>query len=91
MFEGGHSVVVICGGVATRKTTLAEHLARQFPEKYVNVPFTGEGKKPCWVMGIVEAVEQRTLAAEKNLTLVYDEVHTLLSIASAMHRALQGQ
>ena len=60
LFEGGHSVVFIRGGVATRKTTLAEHLARQFPEKYVTVPFTGEGNQLVWVMGIVEAIEKRT-------------------------------
>ena len=39
----GHSVVFHRSGVATRKTTWAEHLARQF-DKYVMVPFTGAGK-----------------------------------------------
>ena len=38
LFKGDHKVVFIRGGVAIGKTTLAEHLAREFPQKYVNVP-----------------------------------------------------
>ena len=95
LFAGGHRVVFIRGGVAIGKTTLAEHLARQYPEKYVMVPFTGGGKQLAWEMGTVEAIEKSTgesinrdelafrnalkLAAERNLTLVYDEAHTLCS------------
>ena len=107
LFAGGHRVVFIRGGVAIGKTTLAEHLARQYPEKYVMVPFTGGGKQLAWEMGTVEAIEKSTgesinrdelafrnalkLAAERNLTLVYDEAHTLFFIDSATHRALQEQ
>jgi hypothetical protein len=70
-------------------------LARRFPEKYVNVPFSGKGTD--WEMRTVEAVEKaiamkidrdgseftnaRKLAKENNLTLIYDEAHTLLSSA----------
>ena len=95
LFAGGHRVVFIRGGVAIGKTTLAEHLARQYPEKYVIVPFTDGGKQLAWEMGTVEAIEKSTgesinrdelafrnalkLAAERNLTLVYDEAHTLFS------------
>ena len=94
MFEGGHSVVFIRSGVATGKTTLAEHLARQF-DKYVMVPFTGAGEEAAWQLGTVEAIEKATsrtinkddlafrnalkLAANESLTLVYDEAHTLFS------------
>ena len=55
LFDGGHSVVFIRGGVATGKTTLAEHLGRS--EKYVNVPFTDHGR---WRVNIAEAVQQAT-------------------------------
>ena len=86
----GHSVVFIRGGVATGKTTLAEHLDRS--EKYVNVPFTEHGDHDAWKVRTVEAVEQATgkvdrdgsgfgnalkQAKEKDLTLIYDEAHTL--------------
>ena len=93
LFEGDDEVVFIRGGVAIGKTTLAEHLAREFPKKYVNVPFSGKGTD--WEMSTVEAVEEaiamkidrdgsefknaRKLAKENNLTLVYDEAHTLFS------------
>ena len=93
LFEGGHDAVFIRGGVAIGKTTLAEHLAREFPQKYVNVPFSGKGTD--WEMSTVEAVEEaiamkidrdgsefknaRKLAKENDLTLVYDEAHTLFS------------
>ena len=97
LFEGDDEVVFIRGGVAIGKTTLAEHLAREFPQKYVNVPFTGAGIAPSWKMGTVEALEKAIgkktardglefkfrnalkLARDNNLTLVYDEAHTLFS------------
>ena len=93
LFEGRHSVVFIRGGVATGKTTLAEHLAGQFPDKYVMVPFTNAGEESAWERRTVEAIVKATrqnvstdqldvaleLAANANLTLVYDEAHTLFS------------
>ena len=104
LFEGDHDVVFIRGGVAIGKTTLAEHLAREFPQKYVNVPFSGKGTD--WEMNTVEAVEEaiamkidrdgsefknaRKLARDNNLTLVYDEAHPLL-FTRAMLSALQEQ
>ena len=106
LFEGGHSVVFIRSGVATGKTTLAEHLARQF-DKYVMVPFTGAGEEAAWQLGTVEAIEKATsrtinkddlafrnalkLAANDNLTLVYDEAHTLFFLTTAMRGTVQEQ
>ena len=95
LFEGDNKVVFIRGGVAIGKTTLAKHLAREFPQKYVNVPFTGAGRAHAWRMGTVEALEKAIgkktardglefgnalqLARDNNLTLVYDEAHTLFT------------
>ena len=95
LFEGDDKVVFIRGGVAIGKTTLAEHLAREFPQKYVNVPFTDAGQPTAWKMGTVEALEKAIgkktardglefrnalkLARDNNLSLVYDEAHTLFS------------
>ena len=95
LFEGDDKVVFIRGGVAIGKTTLAEHLAREFPQKYVNVPFTDGGLAHAWRMGTVEALEKAIgkktardglefrnalqLARDNNLTLVYDEAHTLFT------------
>ena len=93
LFECGHSVVFIRGGVAIGKTTLTKHLAR-FSEKYVNVPFTEHGNADAWRARTVEAVQKATgkvdgdgsaftnalrRAKEKNLTLIFDEAHTLFS------------
>ena len=93
LFDGGHRVVFIRGGVAIGKTTLTKHLAR-FPEKYVNVPFTEHGNADAWRKRAVESVEKTTgkvdgdgsaftnalrQAKEKNLTLIFDEAHTLFS------------
>ena len=58
LFEGDHDVVFIRGGVAIGKTTLVEHLAREFPQKYVNVPFTDAGIATVWKMGIGESDRQ---------------------------------
>ena len=94
LFEGD-KVVFIRGGVAIGKTTLAKHLAREFPQKYVNVPFTGAGMVHAWKMRTVEALEKAIgkktardglefgnalqLARDNNLTLIYDEAHTLFT------------
>ncbi|CAJ1403098.1 unnamed protein product [Effrenium voratum] len=92
LFEGDHDFVFIRGGVAIGKTTLAEHLAARFPDKYVNVPFTEHGNADAWRASAVEAVQKETgrvdgdgsafrnalrRAKEKNLTLIYDEAHTI--------------
>ena len=104
--EGG-KVVFIRAGVATGKTTLAAHLARQFPNKYIMVPFTGAGKESVWKRRTVEAIAQATsqtintdkldkaleLAAERNLTLVYDEAHTLFpsqELCTALFKSSDG-
>ncbi|CAE7374380.1 unnamed protein product [Symbiodinium sp. CCMP2592] len=90
LFEGDHEFVFIRGGVAIGKTTLAEHLGRS--EKYVKVPFTEHGRDDAWRVSTVEAVQQATgkvdragsafrsalkQAKDNNLTLIYDEAHTL--------------
>ncbi|CAE7820211.1 unnamed protein product, partial [Symbiodinium necroappetens] len=106
LFEDRHSVVFIRGGVATGKTTFAEHLAGQFPDKYVMVPFTNAGEESAWQLGTVEAIEKATsqtinkddlafrnalkLAANKNLTLVYDEAHTLQAALDVTARCDQA-
>ena len=100
-------MVFICAGVATGKTTLAAHLARQFPNKYIMVPFTGAGKESVWERRTVEAIAQATsqtiktdkldkaleLAAERKLTLVYDEAHTLFpsqELCTALFKSSDG-
>ena len=57
--EGG-KVVFIRAGVATGKTTLAAHLARQFPNKYIMVPFTEAGEESAWQTRTVEAIKKST-------------------------------
>eukprot|EP00435_Cladocopium_sp_Y103_P036016 s2563_g9.t1 len=109
LFQGGDRFVFIRGGVAIGKTTLAQHLARQFPQKYVNVPYTDAGQPTAWKMRTVEALEKATgkktardglefsnalkLAKENNLTLIYDEAHTLFSspeLCSALFKSGPG-
>ena len=104
LFDGGHSVVFIRGGVAIGKTTLAEHLGRS--ETYVNVPFTEHGHDDAWRVRTVQAVEKATgkkvdgdgsafgnalkQAKDNNLTLIYDEAHTLFlsqNLCSALFKA----
>ena len=93
LFEPNHDVVFIRGGVAIGKTTLAEHLAAKFKQKYVNVPLPAECSEENWKANIIEAVEQGTgkviardglgfqnalkLAKDAGLTLIYDEAHTV--------------
>ena len=60
LFEGDHDFVFIRGGVAIGKTTLAEHLAARFPDKYVNVPFTEHGNADAWRARTVESVGKAT-------------------------------
>ena len=107
LFEGDNDFVFIRGGVATGKTTLAAHLARQFPNKYIMVPFTGAGEESVWERRTVEAIAQATsqtiktdkldkaleLAAERKLTLVYDEAHTLFAsqeLCTALFKSSDG-
>ena len=108
LFEGDNDFVFIRGGVATGKTTLAAHLARQFPNKYIMVPFTGAGEESAWEMGTVDAIAEATnqtikndlafrnaliLAAERKLTLVYDEAHTLFAsqeLCTALFKSSDG-
>ena len=98
LFEGDHDVVFIRGGVAIGKTTLAEHLAREFPQKYMNVPPTERCSEKAWRLRTIEAVEERTkktvqrnglefsnalkIAKTKGMTLIYDEAHTLFASAT---------
>ena len=98
LFEGDDQVVFIRGGVAIGKTTLAEHLAREFVEKYVNVPATDECSEQAWKSSTVEAIEERAkttverngsefskalkIAKAKGLTLIYDEAHTVFASAT---------
>ena len=98
LFEGDDKVVFIRGGVAIGKTTLAEHLAREFPQKYVNVPPSESCSEKAWRLRTIEAVEERTkktvqrnglefsnalkIAKTKGLTLIYDEAHTLFASAT---------
>ncbi|CAE7464315.1 unnamed protein product [Symbiodinium sp. CCMP2592] len=107
-FEGRHNVVFIRSGVATGKTTFAEHLAGQFPDKYVKVPFTGAGKESVWRIRTIEAIEKATdtnidrddlavafaksltLAKEKELTLIYDEAHTLFASSDLCSALFKG-
>ncbi|CAJ1404704.1 unnamed protein product [Effrenium voratum] len=98
LVEGDDKVVFLRGGVATGKTTLAEHLAREFPEKYVNVPATDECSEQAWKSRTVEAIEERTkttvernslefsnalkIAKANDLTLIYDEARTVFASAT---------
>ena len=106
LFEGDHDFVFIRGGVAIGKTTLAEHLGRS--EKYVLVPFTEHGHHDAWRVRTVQAVEQATgkvdgggsafgnalkQAKQNNLTLIYDEAHTLFlsaDLCSDLIKASKG-
>ena len=98
LFKGDHKVVFIRGGVAIGKTTLAEHLAREFPQKYINVPPSEGCSEKAWRLRTIEAVEERTkktvqrnglefsnalkIAKTEGLTLIYDEAHTLFASAT---------
>ena len=74
LFEGGGKVVFIRGGVAIGKTTLAKHLAREFPQKYVNVPFTGAGMLHAWLTLVYD--EAHTLFTSPALCSALFKSHT---------------
>ena len=55
----GQDFLFIRGGVGVGKSTLGGHLGRQYPKKFVTVPFKG-GKEESWIRNIIEAVEDAT-------------------------------
>ena len=93
LFYGDHDFVFIRGGVATGKTTLAEHLGRQ-GKSFVKVQFTGS-EEASWEKNIIRAVASSTeergektdmqlddalkRAKENDMTLILDEAHTVFS------------
>ena len=55
----GQDFLFIRGGVGVGKSTLGGHLSRQYPKKFVTVPFTG-GKEEFWIRNIFKAIEEAT-------------------------------
>ena len=97
LFQGEVSLF-IRGGVGVGKTTLRFHLAREYPERFVSVPFSSASEQ-IWTENIIEAVENATqtklrgtlekrlkdalpLAAGGDLILVLDEAHTIFESQS---------
>ena len=97
LFQGEVSLF-IRGGVGVGKTTLRLHLAREYPERFISVPFSSASEK-LWTENIIEAVEYATqtklrgtlekrlkdalpLAAGRDLILVLDEAHTIFQSQS---------
>ena len=94
----GQDFLFIRGGVGVGKTTLRFHLAREYPERFVSVPFSLASEQ-IWTENIIEAVENATqtklrgtlekrlkdalpLAAGRDLILVLDEAHTIFQSQS---------
>ena len=94
----GQDFLFIRGGVGVGKTTLRFHLAREYPERFVSVPFSLASEQ-IWTENIIEAVEHATqtklrgtlekrlkdalpLAAGRDLILVLDEAHTIFESQS---------
>ena len=94
----GQDFLFIRGGVGVGKTTLRFHLAREYPERFVSVPFSSASEQ-IWTENIIEAVENATqtklrgtlekrlkdalpLAAGRDLILVLDEAHTIFESQS---------
>ena len=55
----GEDFLFIRGGVGVGKSTLGGHLGRQYPKKFVTVPFKG-GKEESWIRNIIKAIEYTT-------------------------------
>ena len=87
----GQDFLFIRGGVGVGKSTLAGHLGRQYPKKFVSIPFS-DGMEKEWIEDIIEAIEDATqaklrgrkrltdalrLAADRDLILILDEAHTI--------------
>ena len=58
LFQGEVSLF-IRGGVGVGKTTLRFHLAPEYPERFVSVPFSSASEQ-IWTENIIEAVENAT-------------------------------
>ena len=56
----GQDFLFIRGGVGVGKSTLGGHLGRQYPKKFVTVPFKGGRDEETWTENIIEAVEDAT-------------------------------
>ena len=92
----GQDFLFIRGGVGVGKSTLACYLGRQYPKKFVTVPFSSARDEETWTENIIEAVEDATqtklrgrkrltdavhLAVERGLILVLDEAHTIFPLS----------
>ena len=55
----GQDFLFIRGGVGVGKSTLGGQLGRQYPKKFVTVPFKG-GKEESWIRNIIKAIEYTT-------------------------------
>ena len=92
----GEDFLFIRGGVGVGKSTLGGHLGRQYPKKFVSVPFSSAKDEETWAENIIEAVEDATqtklrgrkrltdalhLALDKDLILVLDEAHTIFPLS----------
>ena len=89
----GEVFLFIRGGVGIGKSTLAFHLGREYPKKFVSVPF-GDGQEESWRKNIIKSVQKATqamrknvadgdleealeLARNNNIVLILDEAHTI--------------
>ena len=92
----GEDFLFIRGGVGVGKSTLGGHLGRQYPKKFVSVPFSSARDEETWTENIIEAVEDATqtklrgrkrltdavhMAVERDLILVLDEAHTIFPLS----------
>ena len=92
----GQDFLFMRGGVGVGKSTLACYLGRQYPKKFVTVPFSSARDEETWTENIIEAVEDATqtklrgrkrltdavhLAVERGLILVLDEAHTIFPLS----------
>ncbi|CAK9057529.1 unnamed protein product [Durusdinium trenchii] len=73
--------VFVRGGVAVGKSTMAIHLARQFPETFVCVPFASAAQET-WIANINEAVRSATGTAKLQETSPLLCLQTALQLAA---------